>query len=106
LTDLTTAKTRNKAVFLRPVDTVALLEVTAGPKVGMVALKVGMVVLKVGMVVVLLKEDMVAHRRLVGSMVARLRDIHLRVGISNRDKVVMLRRPHHQGIEAVGQFVF
>ncbi len=69
----------------------ALLEVTAGPKAGMAALKADMVVL--------LKADMVAHRRLVGSMVDRLRDIHLKVDISNRDKVVMLRRPNGLGIE-------
>ena len=78
-------------MLLRPADTVALLEVTAGPKAGMAALKADMVVL--------LKADMVAHRRLVGSMVDRLRDIHLKVDISNRDKVVMLRRPNGLGIE-------
>jgi len=92
-------------VLLRPADTVALLEVTAGRKAGMAALKAGMAALKAGMaalkagMVVLLKADMVAHRRLVGSMVDRLRDIHLRVDISNRDKVVMLRRPNGLGNE-------
>jgi hypothetical protein len=65
----------------------------------MVALKAGTAVLKAG-TVVLLKEDMVVHRRLVGSMVVRPRDIHLRVGISNKDKVVMLRRRQRLGIEA------
>ena len=50
--------------------------------------------------VVLLKEDMVVRRRLVGSMVVLLRDIRLRVGISNRDKAVILPRLLRLSIEA------
>jgi len=87
-------------VLLLLADTVALLEVTAVHKAGMADLKVDLKLdLKAGMVV-LLKEDMVVHRPLVGSMVALLKDIHLRVGISNKDKVVMLRRHLRRGIEA------
>jgi len=57
-----------------------------------VVLKAVTVVPRVVDMVVLLREDMVAcRRRLVGSMVARLRDIRRRVGISNRDQVVMVR---------------
>lgn len=95
---------RSKAVLLLLVDTAALLEVMADPKAGMAVLKAvlkaGMVVLLKGDMVVLLKEDMVVRRRLVGSMVVLLRDIHLRVGISNRDKVVMLPRRLRLSIEA------
>jgi hypothetical protein len=64
-----------------------------------VLLKEDMVVLFKEDMVVLLKEDMVVRRRLVGSMVVLLRDILLRVGISNRDKVVMLPRRLRLGIE-------